>query len=90
MYLLCGIHWRIITGHVEIDVHDDVMRGLHVANSQRAHGVHGVMAVFGSRRTDEIEQNGEAQRKVVIAYVRETLRFEIQRSHDNQNNVSVE
>ena len=90
MYLLCGIHWRKITGHVEIDIHDDVVRGLHVADSERAHGVHGVMAVFGSRRADEIEQNGEAQRKVVIANVRETLRFEIQRSHDNQNNVSVE
>ena len=88
MYSLCGIHWRILTGHVEIDVHDDVMRGLYVADSERAHGVHGVMTVFGSGGADEIEQNGETRRKVVIANVRETLRFEIQRSHDNQNNIS--
>ena len=88
MCLLCGIHWLIFTGHVEIDVHDDVMRGLYVTDSERAHGVHGVMTVFGPGGADEIEQNGKTRRKVMIANVREALRFEIQRSHDNQNNVS--
>ena len=90
MCSLCGIHWRIFTGHVEIDVHDDVMGGLYVADSERAHGVHGVMTIFGSGRADEIEQNGETRRKVMIANVRETLGFEIQCSHDHHNNVSVE
>ena len=88
MYSLCGIHWRILTGHVEIDVHDDVVRGLYVADSERAHGIHGVMIVFGSGGADEIEQDGKTRRKVVIANVREALGFEIQRSHDNQNNIS--
>ena len=89
MHSLYGIHWRILTGYMEIDVHDDVMRGLYVADSERSHGVHGVMIVFGSGGADEIEQDGETRRKVMIANVREALRFEIQRSHDNQNNVSV-
>ena len=90
MRSLGGIRWRIFTGYVEIDVHDDVVGGLDVADSERAHGVHGVMTVFGSGGADEIEQNGETRRKVMIANVRETLRVEIHRSHDNQNNVSVE
>ena len=89
MCSLYGIHWLIFTGHVEIDVHDAVMRGLYVADSERAHGVHGVMTVFGSGGADEIEQNGETRRKVVIANVREALGFEIQRSHDNQDYASV-
>ena len=55
MRSLGGIRWRIFTGYVEIDVHDDVMGGLDVADSERAHGVHGVMTVFGSRGADEIE-----------------------------------
>ena len=88
MHLLCGIQNRIFTGQVEINVHDDVVRSFHVADSERAHGVHGIMTVFGSGGADEIEQNGETRRKVMIANVREALRFEIQRSHDNQNNVS--
>ena len=76
MHLLCGIHNRIFTGQVEINVHDDVVRSFNVADSERAHGVHGVMAVFGSGRADEIEQNGETRRKVMIANVRETFGFD--------------
>lgn len=76
MHLLCGIHNRIFTGQVEINVHDDVVRSFHIADSERAHGVHGVMTVFVSRRADEIEQNGETRRKVMIANVRETFGFD--------------
>ena len=55
MHLLCGIHYRIFTGQVEINVHDDVVRSFNVTDSERAHGVHGVMTVFGSGRTDKIK-----------------------------------
>ena len=74
---------------MEIDVHDDVMRGLHVADSEIPHRVHRVVTVFGARRTDQIEQDGEAGGKVMIANERQAAVFEVQSPHNHQNNVSI-